>query len=320
MEFGLSQSDALSREEATRRMAAVYQSDGSVELGVAGADQVYWRRSRLVHLVDLYSDPIVVAAPQAAQGASWLRVGWKVLLYRHEEVGGLAFLTTVVDLGSHESGGGARIPTASLAPAVAVYRYQRRSAVRLTPPEPVRVACDARSEAGSEVPVEGPSGVLEDISRGGACVRFDQYDEEWFEQVPLGAVLRVSLPAPDPDEPLGLLATVARRLREQGPRGALRLGLRWRSLAPDQRTELAYYVTECERAMLQIRRRRVEVRGEEAEEGALEDARASGRSRLWRRTARGGSDSGPGWTWRRGFEPAPAPDEPDETEETDEGA
>jgi len=307
LEFVLSQSDALSRKDATERLLAAYESDSAIELGSVVGDQVHWRRSRFVRMGDPFVDPVLVVAPSGPRGAALLRVGGALLVYRHEGSGGIAFPTTVSELGFDDASLGAPIPTASLAPAGTVYRYQRRQAVRIRPREPLCVVMDARDP---HEPLQGSRAIVEDISRSGAGLRREGFDEARMDEMAEGTVLRVSLPLEEDEEPLDVEAVIVRRRRDSGGGGPLRLGIRWRSLSGEQRTALSYYVSECERAMLRARQDLVEVRGEEGEEGRPKDVLGGARRLWWRRAA--GPDRGPTRSRRRGFLAPPPPDGADE--------
>ncbi len=251
----------LSREEAREQLMDIYRPDYAIELALTGGGEIKWFRSRFVELPDPFEKPVLVVAPTDKDGAPLVATGRRLLVYWHTGHSGYAFPTHVVELGMRALESGELQSVAWLSPARSVFRYQRRDFVRVRPVETMHVTVSRQPDAEEPPPGQGLEGVMEDISCGGARIRFDEFSEEDVDQFAAGGCVAVSMTVPPEERTQVVLGEIVRRVRESKPRRALWIGLQWRDLSPEKRRLLSAYIGFCEREHLRIRRQAVEVKG-----------------------------------------------------------
>ncbi len=254
----------LSREDAHQQLMEIYRPDYAIELALTGGGEIRWFRSRFVEVTDPFEQPVVVVAPTNMDGVPLVDTGRRVLVYWHTGRSGYAFPTHIVRIGKRDLESGESQAVAWLRPAQGVFRYQRRDFVRVRPLETMHVAVSRQIEIEDPSAIEGLEGVIEDISCGGARIRFDEFTEDDVDSMEAGAGVVVSMVGPPEERSQLLVGEIVRRVRESKPRRALWVGLKWSDASPEKRRILSAYILLCEREQLRIRRQAVETKGAHA--------------------------------------------------------
>ena len=247
--------DRVPPDRARRTLMAVYQPDHPIDLGVAGAAEVHWHRSRFLRVGrDPLNERLVVLAPTRADGAHLVNTKQEILVHYRVEAQGFAFISLVTSRGLEASGSGVKIPAVRLLPPDEIYYHQRRQAIRIKPSETIPMTIVYRaSETATD---ESIVGVIEDLSTGGARVRFDDF--EWQQAEDLQAAVSVGATFTLASEPslvdFAMNAEVVRTSRQMKPRRSLWLAMKWREPSREDTQALSRFVFVEERAMLRRRR------------------------------------------------------------------
>jgi c-di-GMP-binding flagellar brake protein YcgR len=234
---------------------------GPVEVALDSEGDSEYHRSRIIRFPDDPAQPIRLIVPAAADGTLRFGAGDTILVSVCLEGDfTFAFQSRVQSRFTEPLLSGVSQVVAEITYPGKIYRIQRRRDVRVrlveVPQVLVRPATDEGAAVAALKGAPGLSGAVEDISCGGALLRFSDPPQGHQLLVETGAEVIVSFQPNELGEALTLDAKVVRRSLQTKPRAVLRAGVEWIGLDRASQRALSGYVTAAERALLRRMRER----------------------------------------------------------------
>ncbi len=244
----LAKLNRVAPERGREAFSEFVKPEAIVEVGVLLGARLVWVRAKVLRAAESDREFVVLAAPEREGEAEIARPGDQVLLFRHRDRQGIAFLHRVVDRRLERMAGGNMAPIVTLSLFTAVYEFERRRFPRVSPSQPVEASLQWRDAEGDASQVVC---TLRRISMCGAATVVPHISVEagmgLRTGVPITLFLRLEQGAA---RAIPLPSRIARADRDPHTPGKLTLGLEFDNPSPQSLKVLASYIRAETKATL----------------------------------------------------------------------